>query len=88
MMLFDIIRNLNDSITLSIKQGMPGKARPKLMGTTDGYNVAIHFVDYEVWNSTTWQYGNGTEQEELERIQQHIKDGVMEYLTTLYNIQW
>lgn len=55
MMLFDIIRNLNDSITLSINQGMPGKARPKLMGTTDGYNVAIHFVDYEVWNSTTWQ---------------------------------
>lgn len=87
-MLFDIIRSLNDSITLSMSGGMPSRPQPKLFGTTDGYNATIHFVDREVWNSATWQYGTGTEAEELERIKEHVKEEVMAYLNTLYNIQW
>lgn len=95
MMMFDVLRKLNDEITVSLNEGLPGPTVPLLIGTTDGYNVTVHFMDKVVWDSTKWKYttvtDNPTDNEvrnELDRIEQHIRHEVMEYLTRLYNIQW
>ncbi len=96
MMLFDVIRKLNDEISLSLNKGMPGKSVPLLTATTDGYNVVINFVDKTVWESHTWEYHTYpsymSEDEQMTqetlRIIAHIKMQVMEYLMTLFQIQW
>lgn len=94
-MLFDIIRNLNEEITALLNKGMPGPVSPKIIATTDGYNVSIYFIDRVVWDSTEWvykDYPNMTESEAVEaetrRIQSHIKKSISDYLTSLYDIQW
>ncbi len=95
MMLFDLVRKLNDEITLNINEGMPGKNFPCLYGVTDGYNAHITFMDQTVWDSSVWKYERDpsvpTDADiayEIGRIETHIKARVMDHLTRLYNIQW
>ncbi len=87
-MLFDIVRELNDKMTLMLNEGMPGRTVPLLFGMTDGYNVHITFMDKVVWDSTTWTYDTDDELKELKRIKAHIQERIMEHLTVLYNIQF
>lgn len=95
MQLFDIVRKLNDEISASINEGMPGRVQPKLTGITDGYTVLIHFVDLVVWSSENWEYScdplNATESDleyEIEAIEAFIRKRVMEHVMVLFNIQW
>lgn len=95
MMLFDVIRNLNEQITVFLNEGMPGPMVPKVIATTDGFNATIHFIDRVVWDSTTWTFRDYPGMDESEaalaegaRIEAHIKQGISDYLTQLYNIQW
>lgn len=87
-MLFDIVREINDQMTLMVNEGMPGRSVPLLFGTTDGYNVHITFMDKVVWDSTTWTYETEDEPTELARIKAHIRERITEHLTMLYNIQF
>ncbi len=95
-MLFDILRKLNDEITMFLNEGMPGKTVPLLIATTDGYNATIHFCDRVVWESHKWMTADypdnmsdgEKELRELELIEADIKAKVMDYLSRLYNIQW
>lgn len=87
-MLFDILRELNDQMTLMVNEGMPGRSFPLLFGTTDGYNVQITFMDHTVWDSVSWKYETEDEARELERIKTHIRERITEHLTRLYNIQF
>lgn len=95
MQLFDIVRKLNDEITLSVNEGLPGRVAPKLTGVTDGYTVHIYFVDKVVWSSEDWQYScdplNATDSDieyEMEAIEAFIRKRVMEHVMVLFNIQW
>jgi hypothetical protein len=87
-MLFDIVRTLNDQMTMMVRQGMPGRSTPLLFGVTDGYNVQITFMDNLVWDSSTWVTESQDEVKEESRIEQHIKDRISDHLITLYNIQF
>jgi hypothetical protein len=87
-MLFDIVRELNDQITIMVNDGMPGRTKPMLYGMTDGYNVHITFMDQMVWDSTNWKYDTEDESFEMKRIKEHIRARITEHLTSLYNIQF
>lgn len=87
-MIFDIIREINDNMNMMVNEGMPGKTRPLLFGTTDGYNVHITFMDQLVWDSTTWKFNTEDEEYELGRVKAHIQERITEHLTRLYNIQF
>lgn len=87
-MLFDIVRDLNDHMTMMVNEGMPGKRVPLLTGTTDGYNVTIHFMDSVVWDSASWEYRSDDESVEIARIKAHIQECITNNLVMLYNIQF
>lgn len=87
-MLFDILREINDQMTLMVNEGMPGRTIPLLFGTTDGYNVQITFMDHVVWDNTSWKFATEDEAYELEKMKAHIRDRITDHLTRLYNIQF
>lgn len=87
-MLFDIVRELNDHMTLMVNDGMPGKRVPLLVGITDGYDVSIQFMDKTMWNSSGWTYQTDDESVEIARIKSHIQAGITDHLTVMYNIQF
>lgn len=87
-MLFDIVREINDQMTLMVNEGMPGRTVPLLYGVTDGYNVSITFMDQTVWDSTNWKFTTDDEPRELALVAEHIRERITDHLTRLYNIQF
>lgn len=96
MMLFDIVRDLNDKIGHAINSGRPGKRAPYLTGTTDGYNVVIHFMGEVLWESTDWTYRYGHDNEdvtdeevadEMARIRGHITREAQKLINQFFSIQ-
>lgn len=87
-MLFDIVRELNEQMTMMLHDGMPGKRVPLLVGITDGYDVSIQFMDRTVWNSSEWEYRSNDEAVEIAWIKEHIQECITDQLTMLYNIQF
>lgn len=94
MMLFDIVRDLNDKISYSMNNGRPGKRAVYLTGTTDGYNVVIHFMGETVWDSTEWSYhyeGDDVTEAQVElemgRIRSHITTKVQKLINQFFSIQ-
>lgn len=94
MMLFDIVRDINDKITHSMNEGKPGKRGIYITGTTDGYNVVFHFMGEVVWDSTVWAYhyeGDDVTDEqvalEMERIRSHVIAKAQKLINQFFNIQ-
>ena len=56
MNLFDVVRDLNDSVALQLSVGLPYHRSPWFKGETDGYGVKIRFLDQLVWDSSKWEY--------------------------------
>lgn len=88
MMLFDVIQKLNAEITVMMNAGLPGQKHPLITATTDGTEALVYFLDKEIWNSSKWPFGGGSEQQELDKIEMHIKQSVQDYIDLLYLIQW
>lgn len=97
MMLFDVVRKLNERIAYLLKERTPANRFGMITGTTDGTTVLIHFADEVVWDSTTWNYDNNYPsgmsedqkiQAETKRIEDHIKASIDSHLAKLYDIQW
>lgn len=73
MMLFDIIREMNDKLCLRLGKGKAMNRMVLLTATTDGYNIVVHFMGEVVWESSEWKFDDiNSEQEELDAIQHHI----------------
>lgn len=87
-MLFDIVRDLNESIHESMSGGMPTAMIPRVFGTTDGFNAQITFMDTVVWDSATWEYTTEDEAVELRVILFHIREAIHKHLSNLYNIRF
>ena len=87
-MLFDVIQKINDEITEMMNSGLPGERFPLVTATTDGSVVIFYFLDKEIWNSTKWPIGSGSEEQELYKLEQHIKLSIRDYIDQLYLIQW
>lgn len=94
-MLFDVLNKLNDELREMVRGRID--PMPRIIGVTDGDSVQIMFLDKVVWDSTNWtdsvdlKFVFGEEakvQHELDRIEAHIKDAVMDYLLQLFEIQW
>lgn len=88
MMLFDLLQKLNTEITEMMNAGLPGEKHPLITASTDGSAVLFYFLDKEIWNSTQWSFGTGSEQQELDKLERHLKLQVQEYIDLLYLIQW
>lgn len=95
MVLFDIVRNLNDKINYSINNGIPSKRVPYVVGVTDGYNVLIQFMGVTIWESTDWEYANADMDEvseleytnEIKRIEQYVTKECQKQVNMFFNIQ-
>lgn len=94
MMLFDIVRDLNDKIAYSVNEGRPGKRGAYVTGTTDGYNVVIQFMGETVWDSTMWNYhydGDDVTEEqmalEMERIRSYVTTKIQKQINQFFSIQ-
>ena len=88
MMLFDLIQKLNGEITEMMNSGLPGEKHPLITATTDGDTVLFYFLEKEIWNSTKWTFGTGNEEQEMDRIENHIRLMIQNYIDQLYLIQW
>lgn len=88
MLLFDVLRELNDRMNVMRNRGMPGEWVPLLVAVTDGYRVRITFMDRTVWDSAEWEYETDDEAHELNRIREHLQESVNDHLTALFNIRF
>lgn len=94
MMMFDIVRDLNDKINYAMNKGRPGQRKVYLTGTTDGYNVVVYFMGEAVWDSTEWAYhyegDDVTEAQvelEMERIRGHVVAKTQNLINQFFSIQ-
>lgn len=88
MLLFDVLRELNDHMNLLASKGEPGVRVPLLVAITDGYRVRITFMDRTVWDSDEWGYETDDEEYELNRIREHLKSEVNSHLNFISNIRF
>jgi hypothetical protein len=95
MYLFDLIRKLNDEITVMMSNGMPSNPVPLLMGVTDGYNIQVIFMETVVWDSTKWSFNESSSiptdhemQNEMNRVERAIKSNIQKVVAPLMGLGW
>lgn len=84
MMLFDVVRAINDKLARRANNNRPGKRNPLLTATTDGYTVIIQFMTETVWDSSEWVTNDyNSEEEETKRVQAHIETKIQMVISNL-----
>lgn len=95
MLLFDIVREINDKISFIANRGLPGKRTPYLTAVTDGYDVEIMFMGQVIWKSVEWEFHyadedkltDGMIKEESKRVREHLITESQKMINQFYHIQ-
>ena len=93
MYLFDLIRELNDSLREAVGDRFEGGSFPALTAVTDGYTVHIFFADCKIWDSETWAWEREVTNPSVsdilyegERLRDYLMQRVSDYLLYLFRI--